>query len=179
MAHEIILGGSGGQGILLMGELIGRALSRTDLEILYYTSYGGEVRGGAADVFLTVSRSEIGSPVISEASILVGLSFYGLARYQDRVTPGGLVLVNTPQVPLPERKDLQVVAIEADRIAASLGSPRAANMVMLGALVALTDMIGIEEISTCLKEVLPPHRRNFIEVNRKALLAGATAAEER
>jgi 2-oxoglutarate ferredoxin oxidoreductase subunit gamma len=175
MEHEIIFGGSGGQGVLLMGELLGNALSKTDFEVLYYTSYGGEVRGGSADVFLTVSREQIGSPIISEASVLAGLSFYGLARYQEKVAPGGLVLVNSPQVPLPERKDVEAVALEADGIAAGLGAPRAANMVMLGGLVQLTGVIDVEAVTSCLDEVLPPHRRQFAEVNRKALMAGAEA----
>ena len=105
MEHRYIFGGSGGQGILLMGRLMGQALCRTDLEVLVYSTYGGEIRGGAADVFLTASEETVGSPSPAEADVLAALSFYGLARYQHRVAPGGMVLVNAPQVPPPDRED--------------------------------------------------------------------------
>lgn len=176
MEAEIIFGGSGGQGILLMAELLGRTISRKNLEVLYYTSYGGEIRGGASDCFVTVSKEPVGSPIISEASILLGMSFPGLQRYINQVAPGGLIMVNASQVPEPDPVNgARVVPVQADEIAAELGNMRAANFIALGALIGVTKMVTLDELITLLGETLPAHRHDMIEVNKQALQKGMDA----
>jgi 2-oxoglutarate ferredoxin oxidoreductase subunit gamma len=97
-----------------------------------------------------------------------------LDKFEDNVLPGGFLLVNSSMISRKaQRDDLKVAYVPANDIALELGNSRVAGMVMLGAYLKLSGLIGEEGISGALKKVLGEKKANLIEINRQALERGA------
>lgn len=96
-----------------------------------------------------------------------------LERFEQRLKPHGLLIMNTSLIKnLPERSDIKTIGIKATDIAKELGNSQAANMVMLGALIAETGIINLSTVSTVLKEIAPAHKKRLIPLNEKAYKKG-------
>jgi len=173
MSHEIIMAGFGGQGIMSMGMMLAYAGMIEGKHVSWIPSYGPEQRGGTANCSVVVSDSPIASPVVIEPSECIVMNLPSLHKFEPRVKPGGVLLINDSLVKQEvERDDLKVVRLAVNEEANDLGNARVANMVMLGALVQLTGMVKIETIRQCLKKVLPERRHNLIPLNEQALERG-------
>lgn len=146
MAKEIICAGFGGQGVLTAGMLLINAGMEQGKNVLFYPSYGSEMRGGTANCTVKVSDKLIASPVSKNPDILFTMNTPAVDKFEDRLKPGGLLLVNSSIVPDDReyRKDITVVKIPATDIAAEIQNPKGANLVMLGALAAHSDLFTVE-----------------------------------
>lgn len=146
MAKEIICAGFGGQGVLTAGMLLINAGMEQDKNVLFYPSYGSEMRGGTANCTVKISDDLIASPVSRQPDILFTMNTPAIDKFESRLKPGGLLLVNSSIVPEERiyREDIQVVKIPATDIAAEEKNPKGANLVMLGALAAHSDLFTIE-----------------------------------
>ena len=146
MAKEIICAGFGGQGVLTAGMLLINAGMEQGKNVLFYPSYGSEMRGGTANCTVKVSGKLIASPVSKNPDILFTMNTPAVDKFEDRLKPGGLLLVNSSIVPDDReyRKDITVVKIPATDIAAEIQNPKGANLVMLGALAAHSDLFTVE-----------------------------------
>ena len=146
MAKEIICAGFGGQGVLTAGMLLINAGMEQGKNVLFYPSYGSEMRGGTANCTVKVSDKLIASPVSKNPDILFTMNTTAVDKFEDRLKPGGLLLVNSSIVPDDReyRKDITVVKIPATDIAAEIQNPKGANLVMLGALAAHSDLFTVE-----------------------------------
>lgn len=146
MAKEIICAGFGGQGVLTAGMLLINAGMEQGKNVLFYPSYGSEMRGGTANCTVKVSDKLIASPVSKKPDILFTMNTPAVDKFEDRLKPGGLLLVNSSIVPDDReyRKDITVVKIPATDIAAEIQNPKGANLVMLGALAAHSDLFTVE-----------------------------------
>jgi 2-oxoglutarate ferredoxin oxidoreductase subunit gamma len=99
-----------------------------------------------------------------------------LARFEQRIKQGGLLLVNSSLVrDHPQRGDIRSCRIPASDLAAGSGLDRSANMVMLGAYLELTGIVSPDSVIKALEEVLPRSRRHTLPANRKAMLEWARA----
>ncbi len=178
MQEEIIMAGTGGQGIMIMGQLLAHAALLEGRNVVWLPSYGPEARGGTADCTVMVSEEEIGSPVSANPNTLIGMHQLLFDRFQPDVKPDGLLMVNTSLIEgCALGDDCKVLSIPANEVAEShMGSVRVANMVMLGAYVAASGVVSMESVIAALPEVLPPHRHKFISLNDKALRKGAEFA---
>jgi 2-oxoisovalerate ferredoxin oxidoreductase beta subunit len=168
---EIKIAGFGGQGVLLLGQLLTEMGMREGLEVSWLPSYGPEMRSGSAHCHVCLSKERIGSPVISHPDALVALNEISLRKFAAQVAPGGLILYNRDRLPadfpLPQAR---IVCLPASEIADKLGSTKAANIVMLGALVEETECLLAATAEGVLKTKIK--KVEMMEVNRKALAAG-------
>ncbi|MDD4237815.1 MAG: 2-oxoacid:acceptor oxidoreductase family protein [Desulfotomaculaceae bacterium] len=177
MLEEIYIAGFGGQGALSTGQLLAHAGLLEGKCVSYVPIYGVEKRGGVANCGVTISDREISSPLVTEPTVLVVMNNLSLARFQDTVVPGGLIMINSSLVESPvTRSDVKVVSIQANEEAEALGNVKVANNIILGALLELTGVASIEGVEQSLKEVFPKRHHHMIPANVKALERGMELA---
>ena len=153
MTTKLICAGYGGQGALVVGLVLANAAMQLGKEVLWLSSYGGEMRGGAANCSVTISDKEIGSPYVTKMDILLAMNQVTVQKFEDKVNPGGTMIVNKSLMLQAHtyRTDIKVVEVEANDIALELGNPRGVNMVLLGALAQWTDLMGKDELATAME----------------------------
>lgn len=144
---DIIIAGFGGQGVLVLGQLITYAGMIEDKAVSWFPSYGPEQRGGTCNCSVVVSEEEIGSPLVSKPTVAIVMNAPSMERFEPTVAPGGLIIYNSTLISQkPQRSDVRVVAVPANEIADELGNTRVANMVLLGSFIEATRLI---EIRAC------------------------------
>ncbi|MCP3979284.1 MAG: 2-ketoisovalerate ferredoxin oxidoreductase [bacterium] len=169
--------GFGGQGVLLLGQMLSQAGMLARRQVSWMPSYGPEMRGGTANCSVTLSMQEIGSPVIQNPSVLVAMNQPSIERFARDVAPGGAILYNSSMVDQPpERDDVEVVPVAANEIADRLGDPTVANMVVLGALLEIGCAVSHEAVLAALP-VVCKSRPQLIELNKKAIQEGISAVQ--
>ncbi len=181
MEREILLTGIGGQGVQLAANVLAHAALAEGRDVQLFGSYGGMMRGGNTDAELVVADDCI------EAPPTVASSWAALAMHPDyadpvlaRVAAGGLVLRDAELWDAPlERADLEVIDVPAAALASGAGNVMAASMVMLGALASLTALVGLDSLRSGVRACVPPYRRQHLELNDRALEAGARALSPR
>lgn len=172
---EILMAGFGGQGMLLSGKLLAHAAMEEGGEVSWLPSYGPEMRGGTANVTVVVSDKPVASPFLVSPRSLLVMNRPSLDKFASRVRPGGLIIVNRSLIPIDtDRKDCRVLYIEANEIATKAGTARAANLVMLGAYVGMTDTVKRESVETAIREEFST-KPKFIEANLSAFRKGVDA----
>ena len=176
MRKDILITGTGGQGIVAAGEFLSDAIFRTGLEVINGRSYGAEARGGSCRSEVIASDSEIYDLSLGEADILVVLSAPAFRRYQGRVKTEGLIIVDSAvlgEVDEGElRGDVEIVAVDATVTALELGNTIVANMVLLGALSGKSELISLDEMKAAINERM---RASMRDINLRALEAGYSA----
>ncbi|MDR2615631.1 MAG: 2-oxoacid:acceptor oxidoreductase family protein [Oscillospiraceae bacterium] len=152
-AQKLFFAGSGGQGIILMGQMVTYAAMFEDKQTTYYPSYGPEMRGGTANCTVIVSDKEVSSPLIYEADCLVAMNLPSMLKFEKMVKPGGVMLINSSIIAQKaSRSDIRVLEVPTIEIAREVGSPKSANMVMLGAAVRATGVVSQETIERVMRE---------------------------
>ncbi|OFX16732.1 MAG: 2-oxoacid:ferredoxin oxidoreductase subunit gamma [Armatimonadetes bacterium RBG_16_58_9] len=170
---EVRIAGMGGQGIMLIGQLLAHASAREGRNVVWFPAYGPETRGGTADCTVIMSEHEIGSPVSSSPDTLIALNQLLLDKFAPSVKREGVILVNSSLAKPPDyRDDCKIVEVAANEIAAEVGSSLVANMVMLGAYVQLVKPVRLDSIKASMPEVLPERNHKFIPLNNVALDRG-------
>ena len=177
MEREILLTGIGGQGVQLAANVLAHAALADGRDVQLFGSYGGMMRGGNTDAELVVADDRI------EAPPTIGSAWAALLLHPDyadpvlaRVRQGGLVLRNAVVWDGPlERDDVDVVDVAATDLAAEAGHVMAASMVMLGALCTVTGLVELGAVQAAARACVPPYRRQHLELNDRALKAGAAA----
>jgi len=182
--ERIIIAGFGGQGVIFASRVLIQAGLTAGKNVIQFPSYGPEMRGGTANGIAIISDQEIFSPTTEHPDSVIVMSQPALQKFVDdfpknlSVKKNGLVVVNASIVNKPpRRKDIQVIKIEAKRIAEKIGSGKVANMVALGAYLARKKILNWDDIFKGLKVYLSDDRVNklkFFDINKKALEAGAS-----
>ena len=177
MKRGILISGTGGQGVVAAGEFLSEALFKAGYEVVNTRSYGSEARGGSCRSEVLVSDGDLYDLQLEEADILIAMSVPAYRRYIGRAKRNGLVLVDAEVLSkLREdelRADAELVAVPASETAAKLGNPIVANMVLLGALTKLSDLMGLDRLKDAVKTLMCPSMR---EINLRALEAGYASA---
>ena len=178
MAEErIIIAGFGGQGVLMLGKLLAEAGMREGKQVTWLPSYGPEMRGGTANCNVIISDALIGAPIVTEATCVIAMNLPSLDRFASFVQPGGWLLLNSSLLPrVPVRSDLRILPIPVNEIAQRQGSTRVANVVMLGACLALTRTVQKASIIAAIEDVLGPGKQHLLAINLNALEAGLAFA---
>ncbi len=139
------IAGFGGQGILLMGQLLAEMGLREHMEVSWLPSYGPEMRSGSAHCHVTLSHERIGTPLISQPEVLIAMNELSLHKFAPSVVSGGLDPLQPHQTARGlQRAQARVVCVPASEIADRLGSAKVANVVMLGALLEETECLPAE-----------------------------------
>ncbi|MHB9058141.1 MAG: 2-oxoacid:acceptor oxidoreductase family protein [Bacillota bacterium] len=172
---ECIFAGFGGQGVMMMGQLLTYAAGMVEgKKVSYMPSYGPEMRGGTANCTVVIAAETVGSPVVTDPDVAVVMNQPSLEKFEPTVREGGFLIVNSSLIGIKaKRSDIHVYYVPANEIATELGNDRVANMVALGALVEATEVVKMDSIVESLKKALPAHRHNLIPLNRTALDRGA------
>lgn len=141
---EIRLGGFGGQGIILAGAILGRALSvHAGRNAVMSESYGPESRGGACMVEIVTSDEEIAYPRVVSPDVLVLMSQQAYDKYGPDRPEGSILIVEEDLVDLGDKPPPDALAAPATRLAEELGRRIVANIVMLGFLVGATGVVDV------------------------------------
>ncbi|HUO16389.1 MAG TPA: 2-oxoacid:acceptor oxidoreductase family protein [Verrucomicrobiae bacterium] len=167
----IKIAGFGGQGVLLLGQLLAEMGMREGLEVSWLPSYGPEMRSGSAHCHVCLSKERIGSPLLSHPDVLIAMNEISLRKFASQVLPGGTIIYGMDRLPNDiEIPEAQVVCIPAAAIADKLGSAKVANVVMMGALLEETECLSPATAMSVLEaKVKNPA---LLELDRKALDAG-------
>lgn len=177
MEMQFLIAGFGGQGVLLIGQLIAKAALREGREVSWMPSYGPEMRGGEANCAVVVSDEPIGSPLVSEPPVLVAMNKPSLIKFMPRMPKGGTLLYNSSLIEgVPLREDIRVIAVPCNEIAARLGNDRVANMVMLGAVQKATGVCTEQTVRDTLADWLGQKKASLVPVNEAAIAEGAKLA---
>ena len=179
MMKELIIAGFGGQGVMLMGQLIAYGAIYEGLEVSFFPSYGPEMRGGTANCTVVISDQRIGSPIRDRFSVLMAMNQASLDKFENSVKPDGVVAFNETLVSEPpKRSDVRAIPIPANRIAMEIGDPQVANMAAVGGLIPTLE-ISLEALSKGLPRMLPEYRHHLIPINEDAIKRGMAAVLER
>ena len=174
MLEEMTIAGFGGQGVLVMGQLIAQAAMEQGLNASWLPSYGPEMRGGTANCTVCFSDDEIGAPIAAAYDAIVVMNQPSLVKFEPKVRAGGTLIVNSSIVPIKaSRTDIEVYYVEANDIAErEAGSGRSANVVALGALHAVRPRLRTEALEAALRYAFGRKGEAVVEGNIKALHAG-------
>lgn len=151
---EMICAGFGGQGVLTTGLILAEAGMKLGMNILWYPSYGSEMRGGTANCTIKFSDEEIASPYAKKIDILLAMNAPAVDKFIDSLRPGGLLLVNSSLVHEDKkfRDDIEVVRVPMAEIAAELENPKGANIVMMGALASHSSLFKADDLERLVNE---------------------------
>jgi 2-oxoisovalerate ferredoxin oxidoreductase beta subunit len=167
----IKVAGFGGQGVLLLGQLLTEMGMQEHLEVSWLPSYGPEMRSGSAHCHICLSKERVGSPLVSTPDVLVAMNEISLRKFTPEVARSGLVLYNGSGLPVDfDCSGVNVICIPAGEIADLIGSAKAANIVMLGALLRATECLSVETALHVLEAKVKKFQ--LLEIDRKALAAG-------
>jgi 2-oxoglutarate ferredoxin oxidoreductase subunit gamma len=174
MYQGIRISGFGGQGVISAGYLLAQAGMMENKNVSFFPAYGAEMRGGTANCSVVVASDEVTTPIVLQPDTVIVLNEPSLAKFEPMVKPGGLLIVNTSLVnSKPVRKDIKILNVPCNEIAAELGNVKAMNMVAMGAFAAATGAITIDGIAKALPKVYKKLKPEAIELNVKALKRGA------
>ncbi len=174
MYHDVIISGFGGQGILLIGNLLAYAAMTEGRNVTFLPAYGVEMRGGTANCTIVISSKPIGSPVVGRPTSAIVMNLPSLTKFQDRIRPNGLLILNSSLIDPREltRKDIDCLTVPVNEIAAENGNAKLANMVALGAYVEKTGIVQQESIEMAFPHVLDGRHHHLIPANVEAIKKG-------
>lgn len=169
---ELIIAGLGGMGVLAAGRLLANAALQHYRHISWVPSYGYQRRAGSSECTTILSQQRIASPIMDWAATVILLDGSQLKPYESRVSPGGLMLVESAGLKeKPDRKDFRLMSVSGLEIAMSMGGVVVNNLIMLGVYIELVKPLPAEAIQT---ELERQYGRNgpLLERNHKAFQTG-------
>ncbi len=173
--YEMRFSGSGGQGLMLVGDVMAQSAGIAGgKEIVLTKSYGPESRGGACRSELIIDDGEISCPVVSAPDFVLAMSELACAKYVSDMRADGVLLIDSGLVKnVPGGKRVYGVAL-TEIAQRATGRAIAANVTALGAISVLTDAAAREDILAALLAKFPENAR---DANRRSFMAGVDAAE--
>lgn len=168
---QVRIAGFGGQGVLLLGEVLAEAGLDAGLEVSWLPSYGPEMRSGTSNCHVRLSSEVIDSPLVSAPSVLVAMNEPSLRKFDRSVRAGGWIIYNGEAFPDDcVRPDVHVLALPFTRLADELGDPRASNMIMLGALLEISGVLPQASVDAALRRLVKNPR--WVALDEHALERG-------
>lgn len=174
---QVRIAGFGGQGVLLLGEVLAEAGLDAGLEVSWLPSYGPEMRSGTSNCHVRLSSAPIDSPLVGAPSVLIAMNEPSLRKFDKSVRAGGWIIYNGEEFPADcERDDVHVIAAPFTHLADELGDARACNMTMLGALLELAGVVPQSSIDAALRRLVKNPR--WMELDERALERGRRVYRE-
>jgi 2-oxoglutarate ferredoxin oxidoreductase subunit gamma len=168
MRREIRASGVGGQGLITLGKIFGKAALYDKYQVIMTEAYGPEVTGGFARADLIIDDDLIDYPIVNYPEILVVLSNEGWRRDGSLVLPTGKVLYDSALVQI-EDSPAEAIEIPAFKGALELGNKVVMNVIMMGALQEITQAVTKESLEKALMSSIP---KGYEELNKNALTKG-------
>lgn len=179
MERELLITGIGGQGVQLAAQVIARGATLEGRHVMLFGVYGGAMRGMNTDGTVVVGDAPLQAPpLVSHTWSAVAMHDKFWAPVEPKVRARGVVLVNeaTFETPLDEDR-FRVFRVRATDIAIELGTEMGGSMVMVGAYVGVTGLVGLDATIDAMRESIPPYRKQHIAANEVAIRAGFDAVE--
>ncbi len=174
---QVRVAGFGGQGVLLLGEVLAEAGLDAGLEVSWLPSYGPEMRSGTSNCHVRLSREPIDSPLVTHPDVLVAMNEPSLRKFCSTVHPGGWILYNGEASPEDcDCRGVHVLARPFTQIANNLGDARAANMVMLGALLEIAGNLPQSSVDSALGRLV--RNPKWLALDETALVCGRRLMRE-
>lgn len=165
--------GFGGQGVMVLGQLIAYGGIKEGRYVTWLPSYGPEMRGGTANCGVTVSDREIGSPFVANADVVVTLNQPSLDKYEGAARKGGILIYNSDiSSYTPKRSDIRVIPVPASALAKSVGNEKALNVIFLGVVLSLENFISYDTARETIKDKLGARKPEFLKSNLEAFELG-------
>jgi len=154
---EIRICGLGGQGVVLAGQILGRAAVYDGLNVVQTQSYGAEARGSNAKSEVIISDDKIGFPLVRHCDVLIAMSQGSLDVFASDLKEDGLLIVDDGSVEhVPQGSRAKVFRVAATKTAeSSFRSKLYANAIMLGAVTKITKLVTIKSMERAIAEALP------------------------
>lgn len=169
---EVVMAGFGGQGVMTAGQLLAYAGMDEGKQVVWIPSYGPEMRGGTANCTVVISDARIGSPIINNPLSACVFNRPSLDKFGAMLRPGGLLLINSSLIDVVSgRSDITEILVPANDIAITVGSPKVANMVMLAAYVAATEIVSFDTLNRML-ELKMGKKKDLLAINHRAFEEG-------
>lgn len=173
MKTELICSGFGGQGSLTIGKFLALAGMKEGRNVSWLPSYGPEMRGGTANVSVVISDAPVASPLVSFPNILIALNQPSIDKFGPRIKKDGIMVANTDMCPHKlDRDDIKQVYVPMNTIANESGSIKVVNIVAIGALIGIIELVKLETVKEDLTEFLKKKNPALLEANLKAITAG-------
>lgn len=170
--YELTCAGFGGQGVLSLGQIVAYSAMFQGKNVTWLPSYGPEMRGGTANCSVVVSDEPIASPLITRPNALIAMNKPSLDKFVNKVEKDGYIFVNSSIIEEKvARTDVKVYYIPTLELATALGNAKGINVVMLGALVAATDIVSEERALEGIAHFFS-NKPNMIEINKQMFAAG-------
>lgn len=168
---RVNIAGFGGQGVLLLGQILAEMGMRESREVSWLPSYGPEMRSGSAHCYVCLSNERVGAPVFEHPDVLVAMNEVSLHKFARQVGTQGSILYNSDKLPAGfPAMEAPIYCVPAAEIADKLGTTKATNMVMLGALLELTHTMPRETAFAVLQAKV--RNAKLLEVDGLAIDAG-------
>lgn len=173
MKKEIIISGFGGQGVLSMGKILAYSGLMEDKEVTWMPAYGPEQRGGTCNVTVIVSDERVSSPIVSEYDVAIVLNQPSLDKFEPKVKKGGFLIYDTAGIiNPPKRSDITVCPISALDKAVEMKNSKVFNMIVLGGLLEVCQIVSEAGVEKALYKTLPERHHGLIPLNMEAIKAG-------
>jgi len=171
MKHEMLFSGIGGQGIMMLGEILCNVAVEEGYQVTFAPFYGQEKRGGRTMCHVVIA-DEQGSPIISEAELMLVMDEKSLVDFENLMAPTGTLLINNSMIDLePTCQCGKVVKVPFYEIANALGNSKTANMVALGYLLKFMPYIPYEKVAKEIEKAFEA-KPKVIALNVQALKTG-------
>lgn len=175
MTKTIRIAGFGGQGVMLLGQVLAYSATLKGMHAIWVPTYGPETRGGTANCMVTISDTPIYSPVFKDSDDLIVLNEPSYQKFKHTVKSTGFMLYNESLIHLDEQPIFMSKGIKANELALSIGESRAINFVLLGAYMKQNDLFTEETIIEALKYFFGSKKEHLININKQAFNLGKTA----
>ncbi len=170
---QIVLAGFGGQGVLFAGKFLAYKGMVQNMQVSWLPSYGPEMRGGTANCNVILSDTPVGSPIITDADVLMALNLPSLQKFVNTVVPGGVIVLDSTLIDAKvERTDVKVCYVPATQMAKDAGFPTLANMILVGKVLQASGCAAFEGNRETLEAFIPAKKAGLIDVNCQALQLG-------
>ena len=174
MEKNFIIAGFGGQGVLLAGTILANSFMLSGKNVTWYPCYGAEMRGGTVNCEIVVSDSEVSSVHKQDTDYALVLNQQSFDKFIKRVKSGGTIIANSTLVADSRpRTDIKYVFAPMTKLANDLGSGKVTNMVALGTLSSVVDVVDKEFLALGFEKVMGEKKKDLLPLNKKALEMGA------
>ncbi len=173
MNKEMIFAGFGGQGVMLMGQILAYAGMLEGQQVSWFPAYGPEMRGGTANCSIIIGDEPVGTPIVTEPSVVVAMNLPSLDKFEPMLPVGGTLLINSSLIDRkPHRTDVKTHYVPCNDIAQELGNLKVANMVMVGAIIAASGVVNIDSVITVLAKKIFKNKPKVMPINEQAIRRG-------
>ncbi len=170
---NFIIAGFGGQGVLLAGEVLANAFMLAGKNVTWYPCYGAEMRGGTVNCEIVMNDEPVSAVNKKEADFVIALNQASFNKFVSKIKKGGLMIVNSSLAKeIKTRTDINYLFAPITKLAENLGNIKMTNILALGILAKASKLVSVETLSHALDNVIPPHRKNLLPLNLKALQIG-------